>query len=165
MISLLRGHGALSGSETNLDEIFKVLSGLFSRIFAVPIQADAICAIVQIQKENQEQREKQRRASMTEKEVSESVEAKGCEKLETSLIPCVRHALDEIENRAISLHICMEEFTPALRSSLTNMGILERAAIKFMGAKYKITMMVRTAAACLMQSHILTTKIILIQVL
>jgi hypothetical protein len=108
--------------------------------------AKHVGAILQIQKENREKREKQRRAPMIDIEVLGSVEAKGCEQLEASLIPCVRRALDEMEKRSIAFHICMEEYTPALRSSLSNLGILERAAIKFMGAKHKIALMVRLAA-------------------
>ena len=126
-------------------------------MIAVPLPAKDTYAIAQIQKEILEKREKQRRASITKKDVSESVEAKGCEQLETSLIPCVRRALDEIENRAIALHICMEEYTPALQSSLSNLGILERAAIKFMGAKHKISLMVRTAVMSWLQSRVCNT--------
>jgi hypothetical protein len=91
------------------------------------------------------QREKQRRAPMVQKEVLESLEAKCCAQIEISLIPCLRRSLDELENKAIALHICLKEFTPALRSSLSNLGILERAAIKCMGTKHQIALMVRTA--------------------
>ncbi len=44
MITLLREHGALSGSETNLEDILKVI---LHPVFAVSVPAQFVCDILQ----------------------------------------------------------------------------------------------------------------------
>ena len=77
------------------------------------------------------------------KAVSDSLEFKCCDKLQRSLIPAVQLAFNDLENKASELQLCMEEFTPALQSAMSSLGILDRVAIRLLGTKHKIAFMVR----------------------